>query len=79
MLSHEERIDFSALTAPFGQPVRQAVSRVDHKSIVVFLHLKGISANAKDVHTELVQILESDAIAELSDICMDQERSHFAK
>jgi hypothetical protein len=36
---------------------------MNQKSIVVFLHLKGLSARAKDVHTELVQVLGSDAIA----------------
>jgi hypothetical protein len=36
---------------------------MDQRSIVVFLHLKGLSAKAKDVDTELVQVLGSDAIA----------------
>jgi hypothetical protein len=38
---------------------------MDHRSIIVFLRRKGLSAKAKakDVHTELVQILGSDAIA----------------
>jgi hypothetical protein len=36
---------------------------MDQRSIVVFLHLKGLSAKAKDVHTKLVQVLESDIIA----------------
>jgi hypothetical protein len=29
----------------------------------MFPHLKGLSVKAKDVHTELVQVLESDSIA----------------
>jgi hypothetical protein len=33
------------------------------RSIVAFLHLKGLSAKAKDVHTELVQVLGSNTIA----------------
>jgi hypothetical protein len=36
---------------------------MDQKSIFVFLHLKGFSTKAKDIHTELVQVLGSDAIA----------------
>jgi hypothetical protein len=36
---------------------------MDQKSIVVFLHLKRLSAKAKDVHTELVQVLGSDVIS----------------
>jgi hypothetical protein len=45
--------------------VREAdtLSRMDRRSIVVFLYLKGHSAKAKDVHTELVQVLGPDAIA----------------
>jgi hypothetical protein len=39
------------------------LGRMDQRSIVVFLHLKGLSAKAKDVHTDFVQILGSDAIA----------------
>jgi hypothetical protein len=35
---------------------------MDQKSIVMFLDLKRLLAKAKDVHTELVQILKSDAI-----------------
>jgi hypothetical protein len=31
---------------------------MDQKSIVVFLLLKGLSAKAKDIHIELVHILE---------------------
>jgi hypothetical protein len=31
--------------------------------MVVFLHLKGLSAKAKDVHTEFVQVPGSDTIA----------------
>jgi hypothetical protein len=53
----------SSLTAPFIEPIPQAVSRVDQKSILLFLHLKGLSAKAKHVHSELVQVLRSDAIA----------------
>jgi hypothetical protein len=37
------------------------LSSMDQRQIVVFLHLKGLSA--KDVHTELVELLASDAIA----------------
>jgi hypothetical protein len=33
------------------------------KSIVAFLHLKGLSVSTKDVHIELVQVLESNATA----------------
>jgi hypothetical protein len=29
----------------------------------VFVHLKGLSAKAKTLHTELVQVIECDAIA----------------
>jgi hypothetical protein len=29
----------------------------------VFFHLKGLSVKTKDVHTEFVQVIESDAIA----------------
>jgi hypothetical protein len=44
---------------------------MDQRSILVFLHLKGLSAKSKakakakvkDVHTELVQVLGPDAIA----------------
>jgi hypothetical protein len=36
---------------------------MDQRSTVVFLYLKGLSTKAKDIHTELVQILESDVIA----------------
>jgi hypothetical protein len=36
---------------------------MDQRSIVVLLHLKELSDKAKDVHTELVQILASHAIA----------------
>jgi hypothetical protein len=36
---------------------------MNQRSIVVFLHLKGLSTKAKNVHTELVQIFESDVIA----------------
>jgi hypothetical protein len=36
---------------------------MDKASIVVFLHLKGLSTKAKDIHTELVQVLRSDVIA----------------
>jgi hypothetical protein len=36
---------------------------MDQRSIVVFLHLKRLSAKAKDVHTELVQVLGYDSIA----------------
>jgi hypothetical protein len=36
---------------------------MDQRSIVLFLHLKELSATAKDVHTELVQVLWSDPIA----------------
>jgi hypothetical protein len=45
---------------------------MDQKSIVVFLHLKEFSAKAKvkvkakDVHTELLQIFESDVITYLT-------------
>jgi hypothetical protein len=39
---------------------------MDQRSIVVFLHLTRLSAKAKDVHTELVQVLGSDAIAYLT-------------
>jgi hypothetical protein len=35
---------------------------MDHTSIFVFLYLKWLSAKAKYVHTELVQVLGSDAI-----------------
>jgi hypothetical protein len=35
---------------------------MDQRPIVVLLHLKGLSA--KDVHTELVRVLGSDAIAQ---------------
>jgi hypothetical protein len=35
---------------------------MDQSPIVVFLHLKGLSTKAKDVHNEIVQVLESDAI-----------------
>jgi hypothetical protein len=31
--------------------------------MIVFLHLKGLSVKVKDVHTERVQLLGSDAIA----------------
>jgi hypothetical protein len=51
---------FGSLTAPF---VKAARSSMDQRSIVVFLHLKGLPAKAKDVHTELIQVLGSDAIA----------------
>jgi hypothetical protein len=36
---------------------------MDERSIVMFLRLKRLSAKAKDVHTELVQVVASDAIA----------------
>jgi hypothetical protein len=36
---------------------------MDQRSIAVFLHLKGLSAKAKDVHTELLQVVGPDAIA----------------
>jgi hypothetical protein len=36
---------------------------MDQRSIVVLLHLKELSDKDKDVHTELVQILASHAIA----------------
>jgi hypothetical protein len=36
---------------------------MDQRSIAVFLHLKGLSAKAKDVHTEMIRVLGSDAIA----------------
>jgi hypothetical protein len=36
---------------------------VDQRPIIVFLHLRGVSAKAKDVRTELVDALSSDAIA----------------
>jgi hypothetical protein len=36
---------------------------MDQSSIVVFLHLKGLSAKAKDAHTEFVQVFGFDAIA----------------
>jgi hypothetical protein len=36
---------------------------MDQRPIVVFFYLKRLSAKAKDVHTELVQILASDTIA----------------
>jgi hypothetical protein len=39
---------------------------MDHRSIVVFLHLKGLSVKAKDVHIEIVHVLGSDAIAYLT-------------
>jgi hypothetical protein len=39
------------------------VANLDQRSIVVFLHLKGFSAKVKDVHTELADVLGSDAIA----------------
>jgi hypothetical protein len=35
---------------------------MDQRSIFVFLHLKRLSAKAKDVHCELGQVLWSDAI-----------------
>jgi hypothetical protein len=52
-----------SLAIPFGKPVREAVSSLDERSIVVCLHLTGLSAKAKDVHTEFGQVLGSDAIA----------------
>jgi hypothetical protein len=39
------------------------LSSMDQRSIVIFLHLKGLLAKAKDLHTEVVQVLGSDAIA----------------
>jgi hypothetical protein len=39
---------------------------MDQRSIVVFLRLKGLSAKAKNVDTELVEVLRSDAIAYLT-------------
>jgi hypothetical protein len=36
---------------------------MDQRPIVVFLHLKSLSAKAKDVHMEHVEVLGSDAIA----------------
>jgi hypothetical protein len=36
---------------------------MDQRSIVVFLHLKGLSAKAKDIRIELVQVLASHAMA----------------
>jgi hypothetical protein len=36
---------------------------MDEMSIVMFLYQKELSAKAKDVYTELVQVLGSDAIA----------------
>jgi hypothetical protein len=36
---------------------------MDQRSTVVFLHWKGLSTKAADVHTELVQVPGSDAIA----------------
>jgi hypothetical protein len=48
-------------TAPFVKPVRQAIW-IRGQSLG-FLHMKGLSTKAKDVHTELVQVLWSDAIA----------------
>jgi hypothetical protein len=36
---------------------------MDHRLIVVFLHLKGLLVKAKDVHTELTHVLSCDAIA----------------
>jgi hypothetical protein len=36
---------------------------MDKRSIVVFVHLKRLSAKAKDVHTELGWVVGSDAIA----------------
>jgi hypothetical protein len=35
---------------------------MDQRTIVVFLHLKGFSAKAKDIHAEILHILGSDAI-----------------
>jgi hypothetical protein len=35
---------------------------MDQKWIVVFLHLKGLSAKAKNAHTEFVKVLRSDVI-----------------
>jgi hypothetical protein len=35
---------------------------MDQGSILVFLHLKRLSAKVKDVHTDLVQVLGPDAI-----------------
>jgi hypothetical protein len=35
---------------------------MDQRSILVILHVKELSAKAKDVQTELVQVLGSDAI-----------------
>jgi hypothetical protein len=36
---------------------------MDQRSSVVFFHLKGLSAKAKDAHTELVEVFGSDSIA----------------
>jgi hypothetical protein len=36
---------------------------MNQRSIVEFLHVKELSTKAKDIHTELVQVLGPDAIA----------------
>jgi hypothetical protein len=42
---------------------QQAANSMDQRSIVVFLHLKGLSAKAKNLHTELGNVFGPDAIA----------------
>jgi hypothetical protein len=52
------------------------------RSIALFLHLKGLSAKAKDVHPELGQVLASDAITchhMLDREKVETDRCHFAK
>jgi hypothetical protein len=39
------------------------LSEMDQRSFDLFLHLKELSAKGKDVHTEFVHVLGSDAIA----------------
>jgi hypothetical protein len=71
--NHRVRISHPVMEKEFisrllNGSVRSACTQrsLDQSSIVVFLHLKVLSARAKNVHAEYVQVLGPDAIAYLT-------------